>query len=265
MGQPAEHDVAHRGDLPPDSLVEVWMTVPMDGAPPRGHRIDEPASIGGRETDAFGGVDEQDGGRRRYRAVRMPDVLAVGVEQRVDGRAWRRAERGVGHGASRLSPTSANLLIRRPATGVRQGPSRVVAIDWRAVTSPPEVLDVARAQVLEGGRGLARAPARGDPSAAGCGAARPAGPGARGADEVVRPRRRGRGNRVAEDGWLSRGLPLLFAVRAVRLSGSGGLARHTAAGARPRGRPRRPAPRSSASLPRYAVPTTGCWPRSRPG
>ena len=80
------------------------------------------------------------------------------------------------------------------------------------------------------GAGARRGPQPGADAAGAAAARRPArraaGAGARGADEVVRTRRRGRGHHQPQDRRLPRGLPLLFAVRAFRVAGAQRVAGH---------------------------------------
>ena len=119
------------------------------------------------------------------------------------------------------------------------------------------------------GAGARRGPRPGAGAASAAAARRPArraaGAGARGADGVVRARRRGRGHHQPQDRRLPGGLPLLLAVRAVRLARAQRVAGHPEPGARPPSRPPRPARPSSASSPPCADPTSGCWRRSRAG
>ena len=130
----------------------------------------------------------------------------------------------------------------------------------------PSILDVAREQVLE--RGVR--PDRRSRCSRCCScrrrpARRPARAGPRGADALVRARGRGRGHRLAQDRRLPRGLPLLLAVRAVRLARCARPGSTSPRWSRPPSRPRRPAPPSSASSPPSAGPTSGCMAQVREG
>ena len=98
-------------------------------------------------------------------------------------------------------------------------------------TTAEPILSTARSQVLEEGRGLSEAQVLEVLQLPDDGAARPARARPRGAAALVRARGRGRGHRLGEDRRLPRGLPLLLAVRPVRLAGARRLAGHPVAGA----------------------------------
>ena len=168
--------------------------------------------------------------------------------------------------------TGAPLLGALPAGSGGSNPAEFAAVaasrarprarrrmaDSRAVTTTEAaILSTARQQVLERGVGLDEAQVlevlrlpddRPRPAA---------GAGPRGADALVRAGGRGRGDHLAEDRRLPRGLPLLLPVRAVRLPGPRGLAGRPVAGRGGQADREDRAPPSSASWPPCAARTSG--------
>jgi hypothetical protein len=81
MGQPAEHDVRHLGDLVGDRLVERRVVVAVDRRPPRGHAVDQLAPVGQRQAHPVGPHDRQVGGASGARCVGMPHVGLVELDE----------------------------------------------------------------------------------------------------------------------------------------------------------------------------------------
>ena len=89
VGQPAEHDVRHRVELRGDRRADVRVAVPVAGAPPRAHRVDDlaPGAVAVTEGEAhsLGRLDDVGVLGRERRGVRVPHVGAVEGEQRLEG------------------------------------------------------------------------------------------------------------------------------------------------------------------------------------
>jgi hypothetical protein len=79
--QSAEHHVGHLVDLRPQGVVEVGVAVAVDGAPPGRHRVDDLPAVGQPEAYPLRAGDQLRHQRIGHRRVRVPQVLAVEVEQ----------------------------------------------------------------------------------------------------------------------------------------------------------------------------------------
>lgn len=81
MGEAAEHDVAHGGDLVGGGFDEVWVAVSVGGGPPGAHAVDKLSAVVQGEVDAGGAGDGQRIHEGGGGAVGVPDVgLVVGGE-----------------------------------------------------------------------------------------------------------------------------------------------------------------------------------------
>ena len=75
--QAAEHDMAHGADLAGHGVLERGISVAVDGAPPRGHPVDELRAVREHDAVVMGTRRGVHGKRMERRSVGMPEMLPV--------------------------------------------------------------------------------------------------------------------------------------------------------------------------------------------
>jgi hypothetical protein len=92
VGQPAEHDMRHQHKLPLDRGADVGVVVAVAGGPPRGHAVDEFASVCEHNARPVRARDRKRRQHGLHLRVGQPDVrqarLIPGRPSRRGGRRW---------------------------------------------------------------------------------------------------------------------------------------------------------------------------------
>ena len=171
VGEPAEHHVAHPGQLVGHRRVQRRVAIAVDGRPPRRHAVDQLPPVGQAQPDPVRAHHDIRRRGRRHRRVRMPDARPVDGEDllgchrvrasavgRVGGRARPGGLALPGPRSHDATPGSARRAwTGRPAAATANARSREAAVAGdRVQISPPAVAAPSRAAWRSRGPGPGR-------------------------------------------------------------------------------------------------------------